>query len=107
MFLRALVGQAQLQIPRFLVVDQPQPAHLALALHGYDPRIYSALRMPKSRTRSRATGRSTQYQPRQRRWVKWLGLLLPAALLIATLLGLFGTGTLGGAVPTPSPSAAS
>jgi hypothetical protein len=27
---------------------------------------------------------------RRRKWTRWLGLLLPAALLIGTLYGIFG-----------------
>jgi hypothetical protein len=38
--------------------------------------------------------------------VKWLALLLPASLLVATLFGLFGSGTLSApAAATPVPAA--
>jgi uncharacterized membrane protein YfcA len=37
-------------------------------------------------------------QPKQRGWVKWLALILPAALLLGTLAGIFGVGS-AAAVP--------
>jgi len=54
--------------------------------------------MPKSRNRSRPSARPAQSQPKQRAWVKWLALILPAALLLGTLAGVFGVGS-AAAVP--------
>ncbi|HLG68999.1 MAG TPA: hypothetical protein VK009_01105 [Chloroflexota bacterium] len=63
--------------------------------------------MPKSRNRNRAPSRPTQQRRRQRKWVKWLALLLPIALLGATLMGIFGVGSAGaGQISVPSPSGA-
>jgi len=57
--------------------------------------------MPRSRTRTRAPARPLQARSKQRAWVKWLALVLPAALLLGTLAGIFGAGS-AAAVPAPT-----
>jgi len=42
-------------------------------------------------------------RPKQRSWVKWLALILPGALLLGTLAGIFGVGSSAAAVPPPVP----
>jgi uncharacterized membrane protein YfcA len=59
--------------------------------------------MPKSRNRARPASRPAAVRPKQRSWVKWLALILPGALLLGTLAGIFGVGSSAAAVPPSVP----